>query len=462
MVVAFEDAFVATRPDDVAVHRIGHGKAGFAPAHVLPRADGNGAAGETVRGAASRAAVLPVAVDVVGNLVVGEGVVHLRYGQLRPPPGFAAVVRDADALIVADDDAIGQHRVNPDVVVVAAADAALDGSAAVERDGVGGRNKVEFVGVVGRNRHARVVKRALGHGVVAVDHAPTFAAVVAAPENALVVFQLFEFAVGVGFDQCIDPVRVRRGHRQADFPPRRLGKPLSLELRPGFAAVARSVKPAAGPAAGPAPGVDDHLPHPGEEDAGVVRVHDDVGGAGVLVHEENALPVFAAVFGAIDAALLLRAVGVTKRCDQNVVGVGGVDDDASDAPGLVEPHMLPGFARVGGAIDAVANDNVAADERFAGSDPDYIRIRGSDRQRADGRHRLVVEDGLPVHASVGGLEHTARGCPKIDGVAVARHARHRADAVPHRADVPVLEGFQNVRIQLLRRSGNRKQKTRSQ
>ena len=54
----------------------------------------------------------------------------------------------------------------------------------------------------------------------------------------------------------------------------------------------------------------DDLPHAGEQDARVVGIHHEARGADVFVHEQHLLPGLAAVLRAVDAALLLRPVGV--------------------------------------------------------------------------------------------------------------------------------------------------------
>src|SRR5207248_11694647 len=98
-----------------------------------------------------------------------------------------------------------------------------------------------------------------------------------------------------GLDQAIDAVRVRLGYRQPDLAVGLRGEPVPRELLPGRAAVTRRVETGARPAALPTPGVDLELPHPGEQDARVVRVHGDVGSAGVRVHEPHPCPRTAAV-----------------------------------------------------------------------------------------------------------------------------------------------------------------------
>ncbi len=222
-VVALKDAVVAARPDDVVLHRVGNGEARLAAADRVHQADRDAARLQAVARHSGGRAVLAVAVDVVGNPVVGVGVVHLSDRQPRPPPLRAAGRRDRHAAVVADDHPVGQQRVDPHVVVVTARRAAFDREAAIERDRVAGRHEVDLVTIVRSHRRACVVERPLRQRVVGVDHAPGLSAVVRAPEHAGVLVEFGEVAVRVRLDQRVDPVRVVGRHRQADLADRLVG-----------------------------------------------------------------------------------------------------------------------------------------------------------------------------------------------------------------------------------------------
>src|SRR6185295_13375146 len=192
---------------------------------------------------------------------------------------------------------------------------------------------------------------------------------VAAPQRAALRLRAVGGRQAVsGLDQRVDAVRVRARDLHGDLPDRRGGQAVAGEARPGRAAVDRLEHTAAGTAAGASPGVDLDLPHAGERQARV-----------------------AGVTGAVDAALLLRTVGVAERAGQHDVRIARVDDDAADPPRRVEAAVRPRLAGVCRLVDAVADRDVAADERFAGAGPDDVRVRRRDRQRADRGHRLVVE-----------------------------------------------------------------------
>ena len=233
MVVEGEDAVVAAGPDDVGVLRVGHRETNLAAADLTPGTDRYAATSERIARPHGGRAVLAVAVDVIGNPVVGRHVVDLRHRKLRPQPGLAPVDRDAEAAVVAGDAPVAIERIDPDVVVVPARVLALDRQPAVVGDGLLDRHEGDLVGVVRRRRSTRVVERSLGQVVVGIDHPPAAATIVRAPEHALEVFELGKVLVRTGLDQGVDPVRVGGRHGEPDLAPGRLGQPVALELAPG-------------------------------------------------------------------------------------------------------------------------------------------------------------------------------------------------------------------------------------
>ena len=199
---------------------------------------------------ARRRSVLPVSVDVVGNLVVGGDVVHLPDRQLHVVPALAAVHRHAQAVVVRDDHAVAVHGIDPHVVVVAArrdlarqVDARL---AAVERLREFRCEEVRLVLVVGRDREARVVVRATAKPPIGAHHLPVLAAVLAAPErSALRCSTVVGRHAVAGFDEGVDAIRIRARHLRRDLAERRAGESVFRQPRPRRAAVCRSKQPAA-------------------------------------------------------------------------------------------------------------------------------------------------------------------------------------------------------------------------
>src|SRR6185437_10129555 len=96
--------------------------------------------------------------------------------------------------------------------------------------------------------------------------------------------------------------------------------------------------------------------------------------------------------------------------------------------GILQPLELPGLAGVRREIHAAPEQHVVARIGFTGADPDVLRVRRRQHDRADGRGIAVLENVVPLDAVVGGLPHaTARGADVID-TGLARNPGHRADA----------------------------------
>src|SRR5438445_6271985 len=120
--------------------------------------------------------------------------------------------------------------------------------------------------------------------------------------------------------------------------------------------------------------------------------------------------MLAAVRGAEDAALLLRTGCATKRAGKDDVRIRGMDNDAADTSGVRQPHVRPGLTGVDRFVDTIAHHvAVANDPGFTGACPNHAWIRGRDRERADGRGRLLVKDRVPAIAPITRLPNTA-GC----------------------------------------------------
>src|SRR5262249_54470064 len=133
------------------------------------------------------------------------------------------------------------------------------------------------------------------------------------------------------------------------------------------------------------------LPLPGGdvERVRLGRVHDDVNHAGLVIDVVDLLPGLAAVGGLEQAALRVGAVEAAQRADVDGVRVLGVDHNLADLEGLLEAHVLPGLAAVGGLVDAVAPGNRVARVGLAGADPDDVLVGGGDADVADGDGGLL-------------------------------------------------------------------------
>src|SRR3989442_11006592 len=190
-----------------------------------------------------------------------------------------------------------------------------------------------------------VIRRALRHVVIAAHDAPGVAAVLAAVQRRVLIF-----------DQRIDGVGIGGGDRDRDLADDviRRREAVAREPLPRDPAVARDPQPAPGATALQVPGLHLELPHAGEQRVGIAGVDGQIRASGVRVYEQDPGPRLAAVRGAVHAALLLRAVGTPQRAHQHYLRVRRVDHDARDAAGRVEAHVLPAAAGIGRFVSAVA------------------------------------------------------------------------------------------------------------
>ena len=342
-----------------------------------------------------------------------------------------------------DHEALRVERVDPDVVVVAASPVVRVGErlAAVPRHAEAHRHEVQTLLVVRCDGEAHVVRRALGHVVVAAHQPPGVAAVVTAVQRGVLIL-----------DQRVHGVRVRGGDGDRDLAHQalRVGEPVARETLPGGASVPRDPEAAAGPAAVEMPRLHLELPHAGEQRVGVAGVDGEVRAAGVRVHEQRAGPGPAAVRGAVHATLLLGPVGAPERAHEHDVGARRVDDDARDPPGRIEPHVLPAAARVGGAVHAVAERGHRADEEcLARAGPHHVVRRRRESEGPDRLGGLAVEDRLPVHAPVLGLPDPAGRGADVGDEGVARLAHDGDGPVPLGADEAVTQARPQGGVDLL-------------
>ena len=391
-----------------------------------------------------RRPVLPVAVDVIGDSVVDRRVIHLRERQLGLDPRLAAIDRHRDAAVVAHHHAVAVRGIDPDVVVIAAGilrERRIDDRpSAVQRLRPVRREEVRLIGVVGRHAHPVVVVRAARDLPVRVHHLPVVAAVVGAEEASgvgrLAVRRRHAIA---GLDERVNTIGIRLADAESHFADRLCRHAGTGEFLPGRTTICRFPNATPRAAARASPCLDLDLPEPGVQNPGIGRVHYDVRRAGGIVHEEHALPALAAVHRAVDAALRLRAVRETERRRVHDLRIRRMHDDARDASRVLESRACPRLSRVGGLEHPPAGRDVAAREGFARARVDDVRIARRNGERADGRHRLRIEDRRPVHAAVRGLEQSTRRGPGVVRVDVARHASDRGHAISFRSDVAVFQ-----------------------
>src|SRR5262249_50302473 len=194
--------------------------------------------------------------------------------------------------------------------------------------------------------------------------------------------------------------RIRRSDGDLDAAPRLAGQ-AGRDVRPGLAAVlgahqgaaADRVRAFAAGTEGPAPAAE--VPHAREEDVRVLRVHRQARAARREVASlQDQAPVAAAVGRLVDAALGAVAPELAGNAGVDRVARRGVHEDPDDVLGVLQAHVLPGLAAVGGLVDAVADRDRVAHPGLPRPDPHGLRAGGVDRDRSDGLHGFLVEDRL--------------------------------------------------------------------
>src|SRR3982751_4935186 len=125
--------------------------------------------------------------------------------------------------------------------------------------------------------------RPLEEIVILIDETPVAAVVVGAIETRV-----------LRLDERVHPIGIASGDLHGDLA-HCLARKAVRETAPRGAAVLRLIDATAAAPAFHAPGMDDELPHPGDEDIGIMRVERDVGGTGRVIDEEHSLPAHAAI-----------------------------------------------------------------------------------------------------------------------------------------------------------------------
>src|SRR5689334_16220716 len=90
--------------------------------------------------------------------------------------------------------------------------------------------------------------------------------------------------------------------------------------------------------------------------------------------------------------------------------------------------MLPVLSAVETLVNAVTVGDVAADAGFTRPDVNHVVVRFRDCNGSDRRCALLVEDGGPHTAAIGGLPYSAGDGAEVIIVRLAGNARHSEDA----------------------------------
>ena len=302
-------------------------------------------------------------------------------------------------------------RVDPEGVVVVASRRALEELerlAAIFRAADRLSRHVDGVAIPGIDRDAvHVARREAGRRV---DAGPARARVVRTVETP----RAGPLGRGGNVGQGPDAAASRSGQSDSAQIARR--KSAAADPRPRQASVGGLVDAAARTAGRlevGEPRIVSRLPERGVDDRRVVRIRRQVGASRLFVDEEDVGPCLPAVLGAKDSSLLVRTEDVAQRRHQDHVGIAGVDEDPSNGASRGESQVFPALAAVVRAKHAVSGGDVVARLDLAGADVDHVRIRRRDRDRADRRRGLPVEDRNPGPARVFRLPDASRGGAEV-------------------------------------------------
>src|SRR5712664_3270059 len=340
-------------------------------------------------------------VDPIRKTIVGGHVIKLRGWLVVPSaPGRAAIDADDRALIGGERDDLRIFAADPDALVVVAAGRALESNksfSAVLRFPRRSVRDVDDVRIVRGNGNTHRAGTATADATIAIYQVPGFAGVVGTVDAGAIFFR---------FHRGVDPIRLalRNGNADAAEAVLGRGKPLG-ERAPGVPTIDGFEESAAGAnerfAAANFPRSDARGPENGVDSLRIRRIEREIGGAGVFILVQDLGKSLAAVGGAKNAALLIRAVGVAFGGDEDAIWIFRIDENRGDLLGVAKVlHVRPGFSGVIGFIDSVAGGEVRALQSFAAANVNNARIGWRDGESADGAGGLFVEDGIPGVAEV--------------------------------------------------------------
>ena len=396
-----------------------------------------------LRGSAKGVVVLSAAVDVVEGLVVRGGeLVELGDRQVcEVPPAPAEVEALVETAVRADDQVFGVERVEGhgvEVDVHAAGGEAVPSLAAVVGHLQVGVHRVDAVEAVG-----------VGVELVVVHRRPRLVVRGAAPALAHV-----HAAKGAAFahrdlDDGVEDVRIDRRDRHPDLPLVARWQP-AVDLAPSVAAVGGLVDPRPWTAVDHRPLVAPALPRGRVDHVGVARVEVDLVDAGVLVDIENELPALAAVRRAVQSALPARGPEGALRGNVDRAGVVGVDCDHAYMARRLQPHVGERQPPVHRLVDPIAVADRALAVVLSGSHPECEGVARVERDTPDRVRAVVVEDGGPGGAPVGGLPDVAGGDGHVPGAPVRRVDGDVRDppGCDRRSDAPPTKRREQLRTEL--------------
>ena len=390
------------------------------------KTDGRGALFRA--GSLPRSVVLRAAIDVVGAVHVDADGVELRERQfVGMVPGAAVVVGDRQPMVVAQQHMVRVAWIDPEGVVIAfIQQAEVPRLAAVGRFLHATAEQMNAIRIVRVDSELTVIGSAAEDFAFGADLREAGAGVVGAVDSADVGVVEPSAAVRSVGDGGVDSLGIGGGDGKRDSAQVARWQAVA-ELRPRLAGVGCFIDGAARSALGVEPGRSGSVPAGRVEGVGIGRIEDDLGDADVALadlHSERFGPRRSAVGCFVQTALGACGIKPTEGGDVDGVGISRMDDDAADVEGIIQSHVFPGGAGVGRLVDAIApvrHAGVAtAAVRFAGANPDDIRVGLGDGDVADRDHVFVVEHRRVGETVAGGFPKSAAGRGNVKGGRLAQ------------------------------------------
>ena len=379
------------------------------------------------------AVVLKAGAEIVRGAAVGRDAVALLDREpIEKAPVLAAILREIGAAVVALDHALRVRGIDPHGVMVDVHRlvydvrrlAAIVGFSELEPQ------KIDTVGIIGRDLERREVEPADVVGMIVRDLLPVISEIVGGEQRSLTDGSLEQRvdAVPARWARSPDPMRpmVPIGEPSLGS---RFRRRRSSATRPNRGRRHEGSMGAGRPARLPRTAPDHWRAAWRRRSHRCDRRHTTIS------------PAPAAVGRHIHAAVGARAPFLTERRDHHVIRIVRIDHDATDLADALQAHRPPGLAAIRRQVHPGTGDHVVADVRLTRADPYQVGVRGGDRDGADRARRCVVEDGIPVQAAVGRLEHAAAGRADVVNLRVAGdagHSRHPA-AGDRRAEIAELQ-----------------------
>lgn len=133
------------------------------------------------------------------------------------------------------------------------------------------------------------------------------------------------------------------------------------------------------------------------------------------------------------------------------VGIGWIDSHRRYLLTVAQAEVRPCFARIGRAIDAVADRKVGPVQPFATGNVDHIAVRGRHHDRANRLRILPIENRIPCTSVIGRLPHPAIYLADVEHVRLVGNTRRGTRAAsakwPDHAPVHIRHGTSLFRNQ---------------